>query len=76
MFVHEKNFETSIKVMIIVLCILLIGFSLCDSNEPTIITKFDTNDISTENYGDFSSFFPTIDPNIVEDVNLTTVCEL
>lgn len=62
--------------MLIVLCIFLyIGLSYCDSSKPTIITRFDdTNEISAEQtHGSYSSIFPTIDPDIVEDVNLTTV---
>lgn len=73
MFDNEKKIESSIQVMLIVLCIFLIGLSFCDSNQPTIITRFDTNEISTEYHVGSSSIFPSIDPDIIEDVNLTTV---
>lgn len=62
--------------MLIVLCILFIGLNYCDSNQPTIITRFDTNEIISENHASYSSIFPTIDPDIVEDINLTTVCKI
>lgn len=60
--------------MLIVLCILFVGLSVCESNQPTIITRYDSNEIIEENHNSYTSFFPTIDPDIVEDVNLTTVC--
>lgn len=69
----KKMSKNSIKAMLIVLCILFIGLRFCDSNQPTIITRFDTNEINTENHAGYSSIFPTIDPDIIEDVNLTTV---
>lgn len=75
----NKSDENLFKEMLIVLCILsVIGLSCGVGNKPTIITRFDDqNEISAEqNSGSYSSIFPTIDPDIVEDVNLTTVRNL
>lgn len=58
--------------MFIVLCALFI-VNIGQSNQVTIITKFDLNETIATNRTDISSIFPAIDPNILEDVTLTTV---
>lgn len=58
--------------MFIILCNFLL-ISACFAVEPSLITRFDSNEINIENEIQLEHFFPTIDPSIAEDAKLTTV---
>lgn len=61
-----------IKMQTILYVLLIVN--ICNSNKPTIISRFDSsNEVISQNDIEYSGFFPTIDPDIIEDVNLTTV---
>lgn len=58
--------------MLLVLSVILSITTACKSDQPTIISRIDSNEI--DNFLTFDhSIFPTIDPNIAEDTTLTTV---
>lgn len=58
--------------MLLVLSVILSITAVCKSDQPTIISRIDSNEI--DNFLTFDhSIFPTIDPNIAEDTTLTTV---
>lgn len=62
-----------IQAMFVFLGVVLLIVA-CKSDQPTIISKIDSNEIDIDDYLQFHpSIFPTIDPNIAEDITLTTV---
>lgn len=58
--------------MLIILCVLFI-VNIGQSNQVTIISKFDFNETIGTKPIEILSIFPKIEPNIIEDVTLTTV---
>lgn len=58
--------------MFVILCVLFI-MNIFRSNQVSIISKFDLNDTIAVHRIESSDIFPTIDPDIIDDVNLTTV---
>lgn len=65
--------------MLVILSVLLLT-TVCSAVQPSIVSRFDSNEILFENLNLQTSlqtgelmFFPTIDPSIAEDSRLTTV---
>lgn len=51
-----------------ILGVVLLLLKICDSNPPTIITKFNEVETTSEIF-----IYPTLDPDIADDSKLTTV---
>lgn len=59
----------------LVLLSFLLYTTICCAIEPSIVSRIDSNELLLENnvQTDDETIHPTIDPNIAEDANLTTV---
>lgn len=57
--------------------VLLIALSKCDLSEPTVLTRFESNEIFNEIPQSYTeqnqAAYPTIHPDISEDSKLNTV---